>query len=146
MSGLALDARPRWPVDARSPVSGGGRPARPGEPGRAGVGSRGPRQARPPGGLRLTRRGRAVVVLVATLILAAMFSLGRASTMAASDLPAPAAPLRTMVAAPGDTLWSIASRAEPGRDPRRTVDAIRHLNRLPGATVQAGQQLLLPPR
>jgi Tfp pilus assembly protein FimV len=87
-----------------------------------------------------------VVVLVATLILATMFSLGRASTMAASDLPAPAAPLRTMVAAPGDTLWSIASRAEPGRDPRRTVDAIRHLNRLPGATVQAGQQLLLPPR
>jgi Tfp pilus assembly protein FimV len=48
-------------------------------------------------------------------------------------------------AQPGDTLWSIASSVG-GRasDPRRVVDSIVSLNRLPGATIRPGERLALP--
>lgn len=95
-------------------------------------------------GMRLTRRGRMVVLVVATVLLVAAFSLGRVSTTAATSVPPPVA-YRSVVVAAGDTLWEIASTAVPDRDPRLTVEDIRRLNHLRGVTVQAGQQLLLPP-
>ncbi len=45
---------------------------------------------------------------------------------------------------PGETLWQIAQRAAPTADPRVTVARIVELNALPGASVRAGQELLLP--
>lgn len=46
------------------------------------------------------------------------------------------------VVQPGDTLWSIASRVEPGRDPRALVD---HLEQeIGGDALQPGERLLLP--
>lgn len=42
-----------------------------------------------------------------------------------------------------DTLWSIASSHYAG-DPREGVWKLRHRNHLAGATVRAGQTLLLP--
>jgi LysM repeat protein len=42
---------------------------------------------------------------------------------------------------PGDTLWSIASRIAPQRDPRLTVAALEQLNHLDTPAVQAGQVL-----
>ena len=45
---------------------------------------------------------------------------------------------------PGDTLWSLAERIAPARDPREVVSQIRRLNGLPTAALQAGQQLLVP--
>jgi hypothetical protein len=32
--------------------------------------------------------------------------------------------VRTIVVQPGDSLWSVARRLEPGSDPRAVVDAI----------------------
>jgi LysM repeat protein len=93
--------------------------------------------------LRLTRRGRLVVVLfVATLLLAA-FSLGRVSLQASTgELPQQAHP--TVVVGAGETLWQIAERAAPGVDPRVTVSRIVHLNGLAGSAIRPGQELLLP--
>ena len=45
--------------------------------------------------------------------------------------------------APGETLWSIAERVAPDRDPRTVVAGIQRLNRLPTPDVRAGQILLL---
>lgn len=92
------------------------------------------------GVLRLTRRGRAVLLLVLVVLTLAAFSLGRASTStAASEAPATR---RVIVVQPGETLWSIAERVAPDADPRVTVGRLRDLNDLDGA-LQAGQRLVL---
>jgi hypothetical protein len=44
---------------------------------------------------------------------------------------------------PGDTLWSIARRLAPGRDPRPVIDKLIDDNHLTGS-LQAGQSLDLP--
>lgn len=51
-----------------------------------------------------------------------------------------------VVVQPGDTLWSVASRHLPGRDPYLAVDQIRHLNDLPDHVIHPGQELLVPSR
>jgi LysM repeat protein len=43
----------------------------------------------------------------------------------------------------GDTLWSIARRVAPGRDPRPVVDGLIEANNLRGG-LQAGQELSIP--
>jgi hypothetical protein len=43
----------------------------------------------------------------------------------------------------GDTLWGIARRVAPDRDPREVVDQMVRDNRLRGS-LQVGQQLLVP--
>ena len=44
---------------------------------------------------------------------------------------------------PGDTLWSIAASRYAG-DPREGVWKVEHANELSGATIVAGEVLLLP--
>jgi nucleoid-associated protein YgaU len=96
------------------------------------------------GGVRLTRRGRLVVVLATLFVLmVAGFTLGRASSQAAG--PA-ARSLPTVTVAPGETLWQIAARVDPGADRRALVDQIEALNHLHGDQIVAGQQLRLPRR
>lgn len=46
------------------------------------------------------------------------------------------------VVRPGDTLWSIASRLDPGGDPRPIVDELAA--ELRGAPLEAGMSLTLP--
>lgn len=92
------------------------------------------------GHLRLTRRGRIVVVgLLVLLVMSVIAVLAPASR--AADPPGPA---RTAVVLPGDTLWSIAERHAPGRDPFAAVEEIRHLNGLDGYVVHAGQRVTVP--
>jgi hypothetical protein len=93
-------------------------------------------------GVRLTRRGRAVVLalLVAATAVAAILL---ASASRAAD---PAGPGATAVVRPGDTLWSVAERHAPGRDPYGTIEEIRRLNGLADYTVHPGQELELPHR
>ena len=95
------------------------------------------------GTVRLTRRGRAVVVAALALLLFAAFSLGRTGAEGSTSA-APAPELRTTVVLPGDTLWSVAQELAPGRDPRPVVEQIRRLNDLPGGALRAGQLLVLP--
>ncbi|WP_157995806.1 LysM peptidoglycan-binding domain-containing protein [Thermomonospora amylolytica] len=91
--------------------------------------------------VRLTRRGKAVVGLGVAGLMAGAFWLGMASG-ARSD----AAPRQDawVVVESGDTLWTIASRARPGRDPHATVRRIIEANDLGDAAVRPGQALRIP--
>jgi len=96
-----------------------------------------PPAARP---LRLTRRGLAVAVLTTVLLGALLLLVARLS--AGSTPSAPALPAGTVVTVqPGDTLWSIAQRAEPNADPRLVVNHLREVNHLNSVTISPGQTL-----
>jgi LysM repeat protein len=106
------------------------------------------RRIEPP--LRLTRRGRAVVLVVlflcATLASAVLFtSASRADDASrAGNASQAGGPAPTVVVQPGDTLWSIATRAMPRRDGQAAVAVLRDLNKLPSYDIQPGDVLLLP--
>lgn len=91
--------------------------------------------------LRLTRRGR-VVLLCVGLLLAGLFVAIAAPVSRAAD---PAEP-EVVVVHPGDTLWSVAARHVPSQDPYGTIEEIRRLNDLQGHTIHPGQELILPER
>ena len=107
-------------------------------PGSAPVGS----VRRPPAPVRLTRRGRLVVLALLLAVTTALAGLVAAPGQAADR--AGTAP--TVVVRPGDTLWSIARRYAPRRDPFETIDDIRRINGINGYTVHPGQRLTLPSR
>ena len=91
--------------------------------------------------VRLTRRGRLVVVLTLLVVLVAGFSLGMAGQAAAPSKPHVAP---TVTVQPGESLWQVATRVAPDADPRLVVDQLIRLNHLSGAGVAAGQQLVIP--
>lgn len=99
--------------------------------------------AAPAGPVRLTRRGRAVLVLAFLgLALALMIPLGGWAT--ASLTAGSPDPVRVVVVQPGDTLYGIAGDlAEPG-EVRTMVHRIQQLNSLPGGQIAVGQQLAVP--
>lgn len=92
--------------------------------------------------VRLTRRGR--VVLVALFLM--LGALGVAIAAPASGAADPRGRGPVAVVQPGDTLWSVAERHVPGDDPFATIEQIRRLNGLPDYTIHAGQRLELPRR
>ena len=99
-----------------------------------------------PSALKLTRRGRLVLVGVAFFVMVLGFSLGNDVSLAS---PAPSTPVipagaHTVVVQPGDTLWAIARNVAPKTDPRVTVQRIITLNKLPNAELAAGELLALP--
>ncbi|MCW2678828.1 MAG: peptidoglycan-binding protein [Frankiales bacterium] len=95
--------------------------------------------------VRLTRRGRGLLVLLLAGLLLAAFSVGQRDTQAASVSAGSgaAAPVATTVQ-PGESLWSLAQRIAPENDPREVIAQIRRLNDLETAELQVGQHLLLP--
>jgi hypothetical protein len=100
--------------------------------------------ARPvPGGLRLTRRGRLVVFLTfLTTALAVLFVVLSGAATGSSERGRPA-PVRMVQVEAGDTLWSIATRAAPGEDPRDLIHEIEELNSLDG-TLRVGSEIAVP--
>jgi nucleoid-associated protein YgaU len=88
--------------------------------------------------LRLTRRGLILLALAVLVAGCALIGLARASAPA-SARPSEA-PL-TVLVRPGDTLWAIASRIAPERDPRAEVTVLQQLNGLTGAELAPGQVL-----
>jgi nucleoid-associated protein YgaU len=98
-------------------------------------------RAAKPAPLRLTRRGRVVLIVLPSLL-----ALSGALLAAAPGTAEAAAPVvrQTVVVGTGDTLWTIAERIAPGTDPRITVAALERANDLSGAMIQAGAVLVLP--
>jgi hypothetical protein len=97
-----------------------------------------------PAALRLTRRGRLVVVALFLLTLFAGGVLfGSTATRATGEAGAPR-DYQYLVVQPGQTLWGIAKEIAPQEDPRATIEAIRRLNALPDAGIEAGQRIALP--
>lgn len=139
---IAAPRRPRTrPVAAQLPCARGSRPVtRPEGPVRARSVGTTPVAAR--GALRLTRRGR-LVILAMLLVVGAVVSLAITSSGAASST-AQAIPVQYVTVAPGDTLWSIAGEVAPDADRRDTVAQIIERNALPGSSVEAGQRLAVP--
>lgn len=93
--------------------------------------------------MRLTRRGRLVLLLaVIVALFAAAVAVG--SQVGATAEAGRPIDVRTITVQPGQTLWEIAvSRAGAG-DPRDVVHAIEQLNHLDGAELQIGQRLDVP--
>jgi LysM repeat protein len=87
----------------------------------------------------LTRRGRVLVLLLLAVAVYGAFGLGRAS---AGSEPV-GDQKRAVVVQPGDSLWSIAVRAMPQRDPRDAVAELRSRNHLSSSNLVAGQRLLV---
>lgn len=126
----------------------------------AGAPRRLPRQAP----VRLTRRGRVVVVLLLALVATlALFVLGLVPSQASTGVVPAAAPGgagvagvaaaggagaapsgSSVIAQPGDSLWSIAARVAPRTDPRVEVQHLIDRNHLGGTSIEAGQVLVLP--
>jgi hypothetical protein len=103
-------------------------------------------RARATGSLRLTRRGRVVAATASALLVTALSLIGAVAARAISH-PAGRAPgqrLVQVVVRPGQSLWSVAERTDPGADTRVVVQRIIDLNGLSGDLVQPGQQLRVP--
>ncbi len=94
-----------------------------------------------PAPLRLTRRGRVVLVLLPAVVALSTAFVGVSAPFAQAD---PTAPSRAVEVRAGDTLWSIAERIAPARDPRDVVAELERANHLPGAVVLAGSRLQVP--
>jgi hypothetical protein len=153
---------PRGPGDARQPgaVRQPGDIRRPGGVRRAGSGqglrhSAGVPDTRPAprrSTVRLTRRGRLVVVVMLTaaflsLAVLAWLAIAARAAQAADRGSPPGAVyqnLTSVVVHPGQTLWSIASQAEPTADPRVVMQQIIDLNALRGTSIEPGQRLWVP--
>jgi hypothetical protein len=100
--------------------------------------------------LRITKRGRAVVTLLAaiplvTAALAFAVNGGMATaTQTGSSAVFEAVTFDHVTVASGQSLWELAAVLAPSADPRDVVSDIVHLNQLTGADVQPGQQLAIP--
>lgn len=96
--------------------------------------------------LRLTARGRRVLLALAAVPLA--IGIGFAAigggTAIASGESVSTASFETITVMPGDTLWSIAESVAPTADPRAVIGDIRRLNALGSGSLQIGQSLAIP--
>jgi LysM repeat protein len=92
--------------------------------------------------VRLTRRGRAVVLILCLLLSAAAAAAVGSASQAAGVAGEP----QVAVVRSGDTLWSVAARHVPSRDPYGVIAEIRRLNDLTDSTIHPGQELILPAR
>jgi LysM repeat protein len=93
--------------------------------------------------VRLTRRGRAVVVMAAlALVLLAGFFLG--SVAVGTDEAGQAPATEIVMVEPGQSLWSIASELTTEGDVRSTMREIERLNALDTVALSAGQKLRVP--
>jgi len=96
------------------------------------------------GGMTLTRRGRAVLVLIALLIGAAVVLVGG---RAIADAPASSQAVVEHQVVRGETLWAIAEQTvAPGESVREAVTGLVRLNGLPSSEIMAGQTILVPSR
>ena len=95
------------------------------------------------GAVRLTRRGRLVLVL-AFLGLAVALMIPMSGWATATLSGGTPEPVRVIEVGPGDTLYGIAGDlAEPG-EIRAMVHRIQELNSLPGGMISEGQKLAVP--
>lgn len=105
------------------------------------------RSAQPP--LRLTRRGRIVLVGLPLILLAAVLItlagfLNSPAKAAESASELSVTPTVSVTVQPGESLWGIAGSVAPERDPRDVVADIVQLNNLDGGSVMPGQQIFVP--
>ncbi len=101
--------------------------------------------------LRLTRRGKVVLIGIPLVLLAALllslagfFNSPAKASDSTADLTV--TPTVTVTVQPGESLWGIASDLAPERDARDVVADIVQLNNLSAGKILPGQQLYIPTR
>ena len=99
---------------------------------------------RPRAAVRLTRRGRVVVVVAALLVAFAIGVFVTAAGSVATQRPGSPEPTRIVQVGTGDTLWDIAAGLADDGDVRAVMEEIKHLNALDSGVLQAGQRLVVP--
>ena len=95
--------------------------------------------------LRLTKRGRAVLMFLAAtpLVIAALaFALNGGG--ATASLEGSRVAFQYVTVESGQTLWQLAESIAPAADPRDVIAEIMQLNQLQSADVYAGQELAVP--
>jgi hypothetical protein len=110
-----------------------------------------PTPAARPASIRLTRRGRVVVgtligigvAALAAIIWLAVAGQAQASGNAKAGRPAGGTVARVVVQ-PGQTLWGIAAKVDPGADPRTIIPQIVDMNALGSTAISVGQVLWVP--
>jgi hypothetical protein len=96
--------------------------------------------------VRLTRRGRAAVLL-AGLVIALVVGVVLGAGSVATEQPGTPEPTRIVMVGSGETLWDIAgdaALATGGDDVRAMVKRIERMNALESGMVRAGQRLRVP--
>jgi hypothetical protein len=92
----------------------------------------------------------AVLLMAVALAMVALAWMAVAARAQAADGGRPPGAvyrnLTSVVVHPGQTLWSIASKAEPSADPRLVMQQIIELNALNGTSINPGQRLWVPHR
>ena len=94
-------------------------------------------------GVRLTRRGRFVVLVLALLAVLAVGVFLASGAVGTGEAGTPE-PTRVVLVGAGDTLWDIAADLADDGDVRAMVDRIQELNALDSGMVNAGQKLVVP--
>ena len=93
--------------------------------------------------IRLTRRGRRVVALLAIIPIALTFLLIGMRGAVATDGTVQSE-TQSVVVKPGQSLWDVAVAISPNTDPRETIWLIQQLNTMETSDVLAGQALIVP--
>ena len=98
-----------------------------------------------PSGIRLNRRGRLARTFVVLSLAIVLGSVVSAKAGAGTDVaPQAAVSFITVTVAPGDTVWSLATRLADGSDVRSLVSEIISVNSLASVDVATGQKLRIP--
>lgn len=97
----------------------------------------------PGGQVRLTRRGR-LVVLVTVLLVAFAVSIALGAGSMATEEAGQRPPTDVVVINEGDTLWDIAAAVAEDGQVRSMVHEIRELNNLDSSVVSLGQRIHVP--
>jgi LysM repeat protein len=93
--------------------------------------------------LRMTRRGRAVLLAVvcAPLVAGALFvGIGSGGATASNS----STPLTVVTVSSGETLWQLAGKIAPNSDPRDVISDVMNVNQLTSSDLYPGEQLKVP--
>ena len=93
--------------------------------------------------VRLTRRGRLILLVAFVAMLFAVLTVFGARSAATNEEGAPV-PTRTVEVAEGQTLWGIASQVAAPGEVREMIYQIQELNALSGSSVDVGQEIAVP--
>jgi hypothetical protein len=102
-----------------------------------------------PSRLRITRRGRAVLlvaVAVPVVLFVLWLALNSGTAGAASQSSAAPVVVQHVTVKQGESLWQVAEAVAPQQDPRDVVSAIVDFNGLQSSVVMPGQSLAVPPQ